>query len=168
MATIEHTADKYAGDVAFQELMKCIHEYITNRITPPIITEEVNTDTEYKLKITNSDGTSFVTPNLLRIADEVKKYSMLICVEDITSTSNDTPIFNQDIIVKQGSTEIYKGKFLPVKDPNSNKGYFEISEYFPSGNYNVILGSKTQLAIITSSTCIVNFTFPTSNNNDTI
>lgn len=66
MATTEQPVDRYAGDEAFQELMKCVHEYITNRITPPTITEEVNTDTEYKLKITNSDGTSFVTPNLLR------------------------------------------------------------------------------------------------------
>lgn len=66
MATVEQTAERYAGDEAFEELMNCIHEYITTRITPPTITEEVNTATEYKLKITNSDGTSFITPNLIR------------------------------------------------------------------------------------------------------
>lgn len=100
--------------------------------------------------------------------DEVTKYSMLVTVNDITATINGTPIFNQDIIVKQGTTEIYRGKFLPLKDPSSNKGYFEIREYFPAGYYNVILGNKTQLAVVTSDTCVVNFTFPTENNNDNV
>lgn len=56
--------EQYVGESALEEAFRCIYDFI--RTNSPSISVHENTEDTYILKIQNPDGSSFLTPNLIR------------------------------------------------------------------------------------------------------
>lgn len=142
---------EYVGKESLSEAMDLIMKYILSN--SPKITEEVHTDDEYKLKITNPDGTSFITPNLYGVTmEKVEGEQEATAAFTVKITNKNTSTGNYDnywsnlsyqnvqlsTMNDDGSRDDFSnGRYEIHQDETNSSEYFILLENIPAGNYLV-------------------------------